>query len=338
VNDGERSDRDAPRFIMVTGASSGIGRATAARLADAGHVVFGAARGATALDALAAEHPRVRPLVLDVTDRASIDDARQQIGTWTAGHGLDVVVNVAGTLVLGPVEAVPEELMRAQFEVNVFGSLAVTRAFLPPMRERGAGRIVNVSSIMGRFALPGSGLYSASKFAMEAYSDALRIELAPFGVRVVLVEPGVIDTPLYEVAASSLPDYDEALEPYRASWTAGFGFPERLLKGAASVDSIAATLAKAALERKPRARYRPGLRNRMNTRLLTTLRTRSTDRIKSRIAGMVTDWSLHRAPFPRAKSLVRGDAGREPSWCEKGPPPTQRTPIDSFTALEEKDG
>jgi NAD(P)-dependent dehydrogenase (short-subunit alcohol dehydrogenase family) len=232
--------------------------------------------------------------VLDVTDGASIDDARQQVGTWTAGHGLDVLVNVAGTLVLGPVEAVPTERIRAQFEVNVFGSLAVTRAFLPPMRERGAGRIVNVSSIMGRFALPGSGLYSASKFAMEAYSDALRMELAPFGVRVVLVEPGVIDTPLYEVAASSLSGYGDALEPYRALWTAGFGFPERLLKAAAAVDSIAATLAKAALERKPRARYRPGLQNRMNTRLLTTLPTRSADRIKSRISGVMSA-----APQPR---------------------------------------
>jgi NAD(P)-dependent dehydrogenase (short-subunit alcohol dehydrogenase family) len=271
---------------MVTGASSGIGQAAAARLADAGHVVFGAARRASALDALAADHPRVRPLVLDVTDRASIEDARQQVGTWTAGRGLDVLVNVAGTLVLGPVEAVPEGLIRQQFEVNVFGSLAVTRAFLPPMRERGAGRIVNVSSIMGRFALPGSGLYSASKFAVEAYSDALRIELAPFGVRVVLVEPGVIDTPLYELAAASLSGYDEALQPYRALWTAGFGFPQRLLRAAASVDGIAPTLAKAVLDPNPRARYRPGLRNRMNTRLLTMLPTRSEDRIKSRIAGM----------------------------------------------------
>jgi NAD(P)-dependent dehydrogenase (short-subunit alcohol dehydrogenase family) len=294
MTDNERSKPNAPRFIMVTGASSGIGRAAAARLADAGHVVFGAARGGNALDVLAAEHPQVRPIVLDVTDGASIDDARQQVGTWTAGHGLDVLVNVAGTLVLGPVEAVPTERIRAQFEVNVFGSLAVTRAFLPPMRERGAGRIVNVSSIMGRFALPGSGLYSASKFAMEAYSDALRMELAPFGVRVVLVEPGVIDTPLYEVAASSLSGYGDALEPYRALWTAGFGFPERLLKAAAAVDSIAATLAKAALERKPRARYRPGLQNRMNTRLLTTLPTRSADRIKSRISGVMSA-----APQPR---------------------------------------
>jgi NAD(P)-dependent dehydrogenase (short-subunit alcohol dehydrogenase family) len=171
----------ASQFIMVAGASSGIGRATAARLADAGHVVFGAALGASALGALAADHPRVRPLVLDVTDQASIGNAHQQVETAPSGHGLDVLVNVAGTLALGPVEAVPDEQTRAQFEVNLFGSLAVTRAFLRPMRERGTGRIVNVSSILGRFVLPGSGLYSASKFAIEAYSDALRMELAPSG-------------------------------------------------------------------------------------------------------------------------------------------------------------
>jgi len=264
MSQGQRSDPPAGQFIMVTGASSGIGRATAARLADAGHVVFGAALGARALDALAADHPGVRALVLDVTDQASIGNARQQVETATSSHGLDVLINVAGTLVLGPVEAVPDEQTRAQFEVNLFGSLAVTRAFLPPMRERGAGRIVNVSSILGRFALPGSGLYSASKFAIEAYSDALRMELAPFGVRVVLVEPGVIDTPLYKLAAASLSGYDQALQPYRSMWPAGFGFPKRLLKAAASVDGIAATLATAALEPNPRTRYRPGLRNRLN--------------------------------------------------------------------------
>jgi NAD(P)-dependent dehydrogenase (short-subunit alcohol dehydrogenase family) len=178
------------RFILVTGASGGIGRATAARLADAGHLVFAAARRADTLQALAATHPGIRPVVLDITDQAAIDHARHQITDQTSGHGLDVLINAAGTLILGPVEAVSDPQTRAQFDVNLFGTLAVTRAFLPSMRDRGAGRIVNVASIMGRFALPGSGIYAASKFALEAASDALRIELAPFGVRVVVVEPG----------------------------------------------------------------------------------------------------------------------------------------------------
>src|SRR2546426_6982393 len=146
-------------FVMVTGASSGIGRATAARLADAGHVVFAAGRRGSALEALAAEHASVHPIVLDVTDQASVEAAAKEVDAATGGHGLDVLVNAAGTLILGPVEAVPDEQTRDQFEVNLFGSLALTRAFLPAMRERGAGRIVNVSSVLGRFVLPGSGLY-----------------------------------------------------------------------------------------------------------------------------------------------------------------------------------
>jgi NAD(P)-dependent dehydrogenase (short-subunit alcohol dehydrogenase family) len=155
------------RFILVTGASGGIGRATTVRLADTGHLVFAAARRAGELQALAVIHPAVRPVLMDVTDSAAIDHAHDQITAETGGHGLDVLVNAAGILVLGPVEAVPEQQTRAQLEVNLFGTLAVTRAFLPPMRQRGAGRIVNVSSILGRFALPGSGLYAASRFALR---------------------------------------------------------------------------------------------------------------------------------------------------------------------------
>jgi len=155
------------RCILLTGASGGIGRATAARLADAGHLVFAAARRPEELQALAATHPGVRPLPLDITDPAAIDHARHQIIDQTGGHGLDVLINAAGTLILGPVEAVADLQTRAQFEVNLFGTLAVTRAFLPPMRDRGQGRIVNVASIMGRFALPGSGIGTVAPAVSE---------------------------------------------------------------------------------------------------------------------------------------------------------------------------
>ena len=291
------------RCILVTGASGGIGRATVVRLADAGHLVFAAARRAEELQALAATHPGIRPVALDITDPAAIDHARDQITDQTSGNGLDVVINAAGTLILGPVEAVSDQRTRAQFEVNLFGTLAVTRAFLPPMRDRGQGRIVNVSSILGRFALPGSGIYAASKFALEAASDAMRIELAPFGVRIVLVEPGVIATALYARAAAALPD-DQALGPYRATWPAGFGFPDRLLQAAASVDTIAATLTEAALAARPRPRYRPGLRNRLNTRLLTTLPTGSADRIKRRIVGVASS-ARPTPPSPDGAALTQ---------------------------------
>jgi hypothetical protein len=199
-----------------------------------------------------------------------------------------VLINAAGILILGPVEAVSDQQTRAQFEVNLFGTLSVTRAFLPQMRQRRAGRIVNVASILGRFALPGSGLYAASKFALEAALDALRMELAPFGVRVVVVQPGVIDTPLYRRAAASVAGDDQVLGPRRTSWPGGFGFPDRLLRAAASVDGVAATLARPALAPRPRPRYRPGLRNRVFIRLLTTLPTRASDRVKQRIAGVAS--------------------------------------------------
>jgi NAD(P)-dependent dehydrogenase (short-subunit alcohol dehydrogenase family) len=278
--------RNRPLFIMVTGAAGGIGWATTSHLAHAGHVVFAADRREDSLQALSAEYPSVQPIVLDVTDRASIDQAALEAHRATDGHGLDVLVNVAGILILGPVEAVPDDLVRAQFEVNLFGLLAVTRALVPPMRERGSGRIVNISSVLGRFTLPGSGVYSGSKFAVEAVSDALRIELEPFGVRVVLVEPGVVDTPLYRRAAALLPEYEAALQPYRSAWRAGFAFPQRLLRAAASTESAGTVIAKAAIASNPRDRYRIGIRNRLNTRLLTALPSGVTDLIKRRITGM----------------------------------------------------
>jgi NAD(P)-dependent dehydrogenase (short-subunit alcohol dehydrogenase family) len=221
------------RFILLTGASGGIGRATTVRLADTGHLVFAAARRAGELQALAAAHPGIRPVLMDITDAAAIDRACHQITDQTGGYGLDVLVNAAGILALGPVEAVPEQQTRAQLEANLFGTLAVTQAFLPPMRQRGAGRIVNVSSILGRFALPGSGLYAASRFALEAASDALRIELAPFGVQVVVVvvEPGVIATALYQRAAAALPGDDQALGATAPAGRGGSGSPSGCCTG-----------------------------------------------------------------------------------------------------------
>jgi hypothetical protein len=186
----------------------------------------------------------------------------------------------------------------------------VTRAFVPQMRQRGAGRIVNISSILGRFALPGTGPYSASKFAVEACSDALRMELAPYDVPVVLVEPGVTDTSLYQAASTALPGYQEALEPYRSTWAGGFDFPRRLLQSAATADSVAAEVVRAALASHPRPRYQPGVRTRLRTRLLTALphargrphQTASRRRGRNR-AGAVTDrrWTT---PVAESRLLV----------------------------------
>lgn len=273
-------------IVLVTGASSGIGRATAAHLADAGHVVYAAARRETELKELAAEHPSVRPIVVNVTDPDRIAHARDRIDRETEGHGLDVLINAAGVLEHAPIELTSDELVRRQLDVNVLGLLSVTRAFVPRMRERGSGRIVNLSSVLGKFVLPGSGTYSATKFAVEAVSDALRMELAPFGVRVVLVEPGVVSTSLYGSAGTKLSGDDTTLADYRSNWTAGFGFPARLLKAGMRVEIVAAKITQAALTPNPKARYRLGARNRFSTRLLTMLPAAVTDRIKRRIAGV----------------------------------------------------
>lgn len=185
-----------PLNILVTGATSGIGRETALYLARQGHRVFATGRNAKALADLeqAAKGSDLRVHALDVTDETSIEAARAWVSLSTDGYGLDALVNNAGYGHLGPMELVTSEQLRAQFETNVIGVMAVTRAFLPAMRSRGKGRIVNVSSVAGRLTMPLMGAYEASKYALESISDALRMELAPFGVQVVIVEPGLINT------------------------------------------------------------------------------------------------------------------------------------------------
>jgi NAD(P)-dependent dehydrogenase (short-subunit alcohol dehydrogenase family) len=272
------------KTIMVTGASSGIGRATAGLLASEGHRVFAVARREHELSALADEHPGVTPVVVDVADVSGVAAAYRDVDTATAGRGLDVLVNAAGNIVLGPVEAVPDAEARRQFEVNLFGLLTVTRAVLPAMRARRNGRIVNISSIMGRFVLPGWGLYSASKFAVEACSDALRMELGPFGIVVVVIEPGMTDTALYDGATAD-GSRTGAFGAYRPKWKAGF-VPERLTTGAVPPETVARAVTSAALAAHPRARYVVGWHNRLNARVVPALPTSAADRARRRIVGL----------------------------------------------------
>jgi NAD(P)-dependent dehydrogenase (short-subunit alcohol dehydrogenase family) len=271
--------------ILITGASSGIGKATAALLADGGHNVYAAARNQTALDSLAQQH-RLTPLRLDVTDADSIAAVRDRIEAETGGRGIDVLVNAAGIAVLGPVEAIPDAQLRRQFDTNLFGSLAVTRAFLPAMRARRSGRVVNLSSSLGRFTLPGTGVYAATKYALEATSDALRVELAPFGIAVVLVEPGIVDTSIYDRAADTAAEYLHDLTPYATLFPHGVAFPERLARTAVTADQVAKTVAVAATTAHPKSRYVPGIRNRLNIGLLTAMPSRATDRIKVRLMDL----------------------------------------------------
>jgi NAD(P)-dependent dehydrogenase (short-subunit alcohol dehydrogenase family) len=180
----------SPHVVLITGCSTGIGRAAALHLAATGHTVVATARRVGDLADLAAAG--CHTLALDVTDEASMRGAVEAV---EAAHGrIDALVNNAGYSQSGAVESVPLAKTRAQFETNVFGPLRLTQLVLPGMRRRGAGRIVNISSMGGRLVFPGGGVYHASKYAIEALSDALRYELRPFGIRVVLVQPGLIRT------------------------------------------------------------------------------------------------------------------------------------------------
>ncbi len=193
-------------LALITGASTGIGRATTLRLAASGWTVLAGVRDPGAGERLLADAPssgRVVPLALEVTDPVQVAEAAARVeqelagGGASARGGLDALVNNAGIAVGGPLELVSQEDLRHQFEVNVFAQLAVTQALLPALR-RAHGRIVFVSSIGGRVAMAFTAPYAASKHAVEAFGDALRVELRSSGVRVALVEPGSVATPIWD--------------------------------------------------------------------------------------------------------------------------------------------
>ncbi|NBV69462.1 MAG: SDR family NAD(P)-dependent oxidoreductase [Synechococcaceae bacterium WB4_2_0805] len=239
--------------VLVTGASSGIGAATASLLLDRGWRVFAAARRLEPMAALEAQGAELFQLDL------SKNQSRSALATELQSRvgALDALVNNAGFGEVGPLETMELERARAIFEVNVFGLMGLTQLLVPAMRQRGCGRIVNVSSIAGRWVTPGSGWYGASKFALEALSDALRLELKSFGLQVVIVEPGLIATNFGEIAFPSMQKalecniYGKMMRNVRAGW-------ERVYQGASSPLLVAQTIENALTKTKPAPRYRCG--------------------------------------------------------------------------------
>jgi NAD(P)-dependent dehydrogenase (short-subunit alcohol dehydrogenase family) len=184
--------------VVITGASSGIGKACALHLDQLGFRVFAGVRREIDSATLQREASAgLTPIFLDVTDAASITSAVDTVTAVVGETGLGGIVNNAGIAVAGPLEFLPIPELRKQFEVNVIGQIAVTQAFLPLLRQ-GQGRIVNIGSLGGRIAMPFVAPYSAAKFAMEALTDSLRIELRPWHIPVSIVEPGFIATPIWE--------------------------------------------------------------------------------------------------------------------------------------------
>ena len=273
--------------ILITGATSGIGRDAALRLARAGHLVLAGGRRPDALAALAREaRGRLEPVTLDVTDPASVGAARALAERRTGGRGLDVLVNNAGYALPGPLEALAERDLRQLFDTNVFGLLAVTRAFVPAMRERGQGRVVNVGSIMGRVAMPLLGAYNATKHAVAAMTDTLRMELAPFGITVILVEPGAVRTGFAAQALAGLAPYRDPASPYATALAGTDAAWSRVYHLAPGPASAGRAIVRAATSARPAARYVVPARNRLVVAALVPLPTSAADATKRRIMGL----------------------------------------------------
>ena len=271
------------RSVLITGASSGIGEASALRLARAGWRVFAGVRAAADGDRLrAAGGELLEPLTIDVTEPTTIAAAAKALGD----EPLDGLVNNAGTALAMPLEFLPLDQLRRQLEVNLVGHVAVTQALLPNLRSA-RGRIVNVGSIAGRSALPFLGAYAASKHALEAFTDSLRVELRPFGIAVTVIEPGTIATPIWrkggeriQELAAQLPEelgalYGERMAAFRdAAAAAG--------RRAEPADDVAIVVERAMTTERPRARYvvgRDARRRAMVERLPAGLRDRVYERV-----------------------------------------------------------
>ena len=277
-----------PDGIVITGASSGIGEACALHLDGLGYRVFAGVRDPADGEALKAKaSARLTTVLLDVTDPDSIDRAAETVKAAVGAAGLAGLVNNAGIGVGGPMEVVSLAELRKQFEVNVIGQVAVTQAFLPLLRQ-GRGRIVNMGSIAGRAATPFLGPYAASKFALEALTDAMRMELRPWGIHVAIVEPGAIESRIWEKArhmavrreAEASPEakahYGEAAARVREAM-------EQAARRAIPAVAVARAVAHALRAARPKTRYLVGLDARIRAALTAWLPDRVQDWLLRRI-------------------------------------------------------
>lgn len=226
------------KAVLITGCSSGIGEATALRLVGHGWTVYASARRPETIEHLAAAG--CHTLALDVTDERSMGEAVETVQREQGAVG--VLINNAGYSQSGAVEQVPLEAVRRQFETNVFGLIAMTQLVLPAMRAQHWGKVVNIGSMGGRMTFPGGGLYHATKYAVEALSDALRFEVRGFGVDVVLIEPGLIVTKFAETAVAAAPA-SSSTDP-SAVGAAAAGAPTTVATGATAEETYRAFEAK----------------------------------------------------------------------------------------------
>ena len=305
------------KIVLVTGATAGIGRMSALHLARQGHHVIASGRKVAELAKLKAEAAGLKldTLVLDVTSESSIANAVGEVDAITNGHGLDVLVNNAGFGVLGPTAEISDSEMRRQYETNVFGLMNVTRAFLPKMRERKAGRIVNVSSVGGRITLPFFGVYNSTKYAVESLSDALRYELRAWNIDVTLIEPGVIRTNFEATALGGVDQF--AKSAYAPAMAKVDELSKKFDRFASEPIVIAKAIARAVNARRPSARY---------------VAPRSTNMIIWMSAILPTrmwDWAMRKVAFLNTKTL-----GLDTKPAVKGAAPFPVTEVHGAPAVQ----
>ena len=278
------------RSVLVTGSSTGIGWATALRLDAAGWRVFAGVRKQEDADSLrAAGSDRLTPVMLDVTDGEAISAAGASLGDELGSAGLDGLVNNAGVAIPSPLETMPIEAFRRQIEVNLTGQVAVTQAMLPLIRGA-RGRIVFVSSIGGRIAFPLTGAYHAAKFGVEAVGDVFRQELRRWGIFVSVVEPGSIDTPIWdsgERAAEEIGGDIEAREELYGKAIAGYRkLTRNLAERGIEPDRVAEVVEHALSASRPRSRYLVGLDAKTQARIKLVIPTRIWDRVVARMMNL----------------------------------------------------
>lgn len=279
------------RAVIITGASSGIGAACARYLDERGFSVWAGVRRKEDADELTrVGSTRLRVLQLDVTDQASITEAGRVVAEAVGEKGLWGLINNAGISIAGPLELLPLSDVRTQFEVNVIGALSVTQTFLPLLRK-GQGRLVNVSSIAGRASTPFLGAYCASKFALEAMSDAWRLELAPWGITVSIIEPGAVQSKIWQRATMAATQMLDKVPPelfrlYEQPLSRMQTAIAQVAERAIPAEIVARAVTAALTDSRPRVRYLVGNDARFRALLKWILPDHMQDRVVSWFLGL----------------------------------------------------
>jgi NAD(P)-dependent dehydrogenase (short-subunit alcohol dehydrogenase family) len=277
--------------VIITGASTGIGSASAHYLAERGYQVFAGVRKPTDAEHLLAQDKSgsITPIFIDVTDSAMIAEAAQHVQEIVGQRGVNGLINNAGIAVMSPLEIIPLEDLRKQIEVNLIGQVAVTQAFLPMLRQA-KGRIINMSSISGTVAFPLMGAYAASKWGLEAVTDALRQEVYPWGIRVISLQPGTIQTPIWE---KGIHDATQRLVRFSAEGYALYQAPIQVMQArfeysdrtGLPVEKISALIYHILTVKNPRTRYLIAKRG-WQIRLLPYIPDRWRDEVLRRVIGL----------------------------------------------------